>query len=120
MKTSKLVIVCLLLAKGFFCCKTKEKAAATVPAVTDFSITYTNDIKPLMDRSCTPCHYPETGKKKLYHTYAAVSKDIKVILNRVKLPIEDVKYMPYRGKRQGISKEEIALIEKWVANGKPE
>ena len=120
MKTTKLIIACLLLAIGFFCCKTKEKATATAPAVTDLSITYTKDIKPLMDRSCTPCHYPETGKKKLYNTYAAVSEDIKVILNRVKLPIEDVKYMPYRGKRQGLSKEEIALIEKWVANGKTE
>jgi len=52
----------------------------------DSKVSYADHIVPLMENSCTPCHYPEKGKKKLLNTYEATVETIDDIIYRVALP----------------------------------
>lgn len=81
---------------------------------------YDTDIQPIMVRSCTPCHFPEKGRKKILNTYTAVSTNIQDILERIQLAPEDEHFMPFKGKRQALSAEEILLFKKWFAEGMTE
>lgn len=78
-------------------------------------VTYTKSIAPLMERSCTPCHYPEEGKKKMLNTFETVRDNIDDILTRVQLPTTEKKYMPFKSKKPAFTEEEITLLKKWVS-----
>lgn len=50
----------------------------------------------MMLASCSPCHFPESGKVKPLDTYEATAKNIDDILSRVQLPIDHEGYMPFK------------------------
>lgn len=68
---------------------------------------------------CTPCHFPEQGKKKMLDTYAAVKTDVNEILRRVKLHPEEAAFMPFKSKRPALTPEEIKLLDDWLKQGMP-
>ena len=77
-------------------------------------VTYTQNIAPLLERSCTPCHFPEQGKKKMLNTFDAVKENITEMLMRVQLPVSDEKYMPFKSKKPALTNEEIDVLKMWV------
>jgi len=92
------------------------KKSKNMPAVS-----YATDIVPIMQRSCTPCHYPaQGGRKEPLDSYAAVSNHIDEMIARVSMSKLNPKYMPYNGKKDALSPEEIELFKAWVAGGKKE
>lgn len=111
----------ILLALAFawilqFCTGTKKVAeSAVVPAVT-----YVKDIAPIMQARCTPCHFPEQGKKKFLDTYGAVKTNIDDILARVQLPVTDEDFMPYKSKKEPLSDSLIMVFKQWKALNMPE
>ena len=105
------------------CSTTKEQSSTTnfTEKKKKNTTSYTKDIKPLLDRSCMPCH--AQGNKNdlnVLDTYKAVSKDIIDILQLVQLPKDEKMFMPYKVKKQPLSAKEIELIKKWVNEGTPE
>lgn len=96
------------------------KQAIDKEDVTDPTVFYETDIKPIMLRSCTPCHFPENGKKKMLDSYEATLNNIVDIINRVQLPSEERKFMPFKSKKKPLSAEEIALFKTWYNEGMTE
>ena len=95
-------------------------------------LTYTQDIKPLFERSCTKCHGEEKQKAKLrLDSRQAVlqgARDEKVILPgksadsklvRVvsKATEEEDEWMPPPGKAKELTPEEIGLVRAWIDQG---
>jgi len=80
-------------------------------------ISYNTTISPIMTQKCTPCHYPERGKKKLLDTYVATKNNIEDILVRVQLPENHEDFMPYKLKREPLTETEIELMKKWMSTG---
>ena len=83
-------------------------------------VSYEKDLKPIMVRSCTPCHFPDKGRKEMLDTYAATKQHIKAIIARVELAPDDVKYMPFKSKREALTQEEIELFKTWLRQGMAE
>lgn len=78
-------------------------------------VSYATDIAPIITRSCSPCHFPAEGKKEPLNTYEAVKDHVSDILTRVQLPVTDMKYMPFKGKKAPLTEAEIQLMKDWVA-----
>lgn len=93
---------------------TEAAAIAAVPAVS-----YAQHIQPIMVEKCTPCHYPETGKKMMLDTYEAVRDNVKDILHRVQLPQDHMGFMPFKSKKAPLTGAEIQLLKDWVAGQMP-
>ena len=109
-KTLCLVLLIFSLSTFQFC-KSSKKATSNKNEVT---VTYTKNIAPLLERSCTPCHFPEQGKKKMLNTFEAVKENIDDILRRVQLTETDKDYMPFKSKKPALSAEEIDVLKTWV------
>jgi thioredoxin-related protein len=82
-------------------------------------VSYENQILPIMVESCTPCHFPDQGKKKFLDTYAATKSNIQDILMRVELPSDDPKFMPFKSKKPALTAEQVNMLKSWVAQGFP-
>ncbi|AEV31680.1 hypothetical protein Oweho_0666 [Owenweeksia hongkongensis DSM 17368] len=94
-----------------FAAKAKEPFDST-------KVTYKADIAPIMERSCAPCHFPKKdGKKKPLDTYTTVKGKIEKILDRVQLPPDHRKHMPYKNATPGFSAEEIQMLKNWARDG---
>ena len=116
----KLSIVTILIASVFLLpyCKTAKSAAGKdnkIPAVT-----YTADVAPILADRCTPCHFPESGKKKFLDTYVAAKTNIDDIIMRVELPATDPKFMPFKSKKEPLSDSLIAVLRVWKETGMAE
>jgi hypothetical protein len=72
-----------------------------------------------MQMRCTPCHYPETGKKKLLNTYEATAESIDDILMRIQLPHDDPKFMPFKSKKEPLSDSLIQVFILWKEQKMP-
>lgn len=121
MKNKLSLFVALLSLITFSFCSSSKKVSSTTsndPAVIP-SFTYEKDVAPMMLASCSPCHFPETGKKKHLDTYVATTKNIDDILNRVQLPIEHDDYMPFKSKKPAFTDRQIAVLKKWQAEKMP-
>jgi uncharacterized membrane protein len=101
-------------------CKPAQSTTASVPEAPSVPlVSYEKDIKPLMVGKCTPCHFPETGKKKMLDTYAAVKTDVNEIIRRVKLNPEEAAFMPFKSKKPQLTPDEIQLLDNWLKQGMP-
>ncbi len=109
----------LLLSITIVFCKTPRKTASSASGNHAPMISYEKDISPIMVRSCTPCHFPEEGKKKLLNTYEATKGNIVDILNRIQLPVSDIKFMPFKSKKAPLTTAEIKLIKDWATQNMP-
>lgn len=103
------------------CKTTQAPVAGTVDQdiPPELLVSYEKDIRPFMLASCTPCHFPEQGQKKMLDTYQATKNEASAILERVLLPIDDIKYMPFKSKKPALTAEEIKLLKDWMAQGMP-
>ncbi len=98
-------------------CKTQKTTVSTPEPTSENKISYEKEILPIMKRSCTPCHFPEEGRKKMLDTYDATSKNIHEIIERIALPATDPDYMPFKSKKPALSAEEVKLFKDWLAQG---
>lgn len=90
-------------------CKTKA------PKIT--AVSYEKEVKPLLVKNCTPCHFPEQGKKKMLDTYEAARDNVTDILKRVQLDPTADGFMPFKSKKAPLTPAEIQLLKDWVATG---
>lgn len=77
------------------------------------AVSFQNDVYPIMEARCTPCHFPEKGKKLPLHTYDACRKNIRDIINRVTLPQDHRKFMPYKLKKEPLSDSMVIVLRQW-------
>ncbi|MBL7918557.1 MAG: hypothetical protein JNM96_09170, partial [Bacteroidia bacterium] len=75
------------------------------------------DVLPILKDRCTPCHFPETGKKKMLDTYQANKDNIEEILKRIQLPKEDPLYMPFKSKKTPLNDSLIQIFKSWKLQG---
>lgn len=118
MKTRLIVFLLFCAAVLPFC--TSPKGAVTAAAPAQPAITYIKDIAPIMQARCTPCHYPEQGKKKFLDTYAATRDNIDDIIRRVELPQSDPEFMPFKNKKEPLSDSLIMVFKQWKELNMPE
>ena len=113
-------IAILSLFTFSFCTSSKKTTSpSTSEPVANPAFTYEKNVAPIMMASCSPCHFPETGKKKLLDTYEATAKNIVDILERVQLPIDHEGYMPFKSKKPALTDREIAILKKWQEDKMP-
>ena len=77
--------------------------------------TYVADVKPLLTGKCAPCHVAGGTHPKKWDQYETTKSSINGILNAVKLNPGESGFMPKNGAK--LSDEEIAMLEKWLADG---
>lgn len=116
MKKLSVLFVLLFAAYSFQFCSSSKNAAATPSATTSFS----KDVMPMMQASCSPCHFPPDGRKEPLNTLESVKANIDHVIERVKLPKDDRRFMPMMNKKPALTTEQIALLEKWKSEGMPE
>jgi uncharacterized membrane protein len=80
-------------------------------------VSYEKHIKPIMVNKCTPCHFPELGKKKMLDTYESTKESITDMLTRIQLPAEDPEFMPYKSKKPPLTPEEVKTFKDWLDQG---
>ncbi|MES2747025.1 MAG: hypothetical protein V4648_01525 [Bacteroidota bacterium] len=83
-------------------------------------LSYKKDIVPIMQTSCTPCHFPPDGRKEPLDSYETVKNNIAAVIERVKLPKDDVKYMPFKSKKPALNDSLIAILQTWQKQNMPE
>lgn len=110
-------LLLVFIASLFQFCKSSKGATSNSKEI---KISYVKSIAPIIERSCSPCHFPEKGKKKWLNTYDAVKSNIEDMLTRVQLNMTDDKYMPFKSKKPALTEEEITLLKKWVAQNMAE
>lgn len=118
----KIIPICFItLSTILFSCKTsKTKTSQTLLKKSDIIVSYQKDIRPIMVQKCTPCHFPERGRKEMLHTYQQTKDYAKAILKRIQLPVDNRKFMPFKSKRAPLTKAEIELFNSWFQLGMKE
>lgn len=94
-------------------------------------LTYDADIKPMFEKSCFKCHGPEKQKAKLrVDSLAALKKggedgdvlsvgksEKSRLVHSVARILDEDENMPPEGKGDPLSKDQVALIRKWIDDG---
>jgi uncharacterized membrane protein len=116
----KIIISTLVLAViVIVSCTKKASPAKTAEAempVKAPTVTYTANVKELIQAKCTPCHIPANGgRKKSFDNYDSTKKYVDDIVRRVQLDPTVRGFMPF--KNLPLATEEIALLKKWQEGG---
>lgn len=112
----KLFVLLLLLAPFVlqFCSSSKKNAATATAKVS--AITYTANVNPLIQASCSPCHIPaKGGRTKALDTYTAVKTNIDDIISRVSKNPDERGFMPMRHPK--LSDSAINVLVQWKKDG---
>lgn len=117
MKKALTAITLLLLTIAFQNCGSSKKATTPVANATT---SFNKDIMPMIQASCAPCHFPPDGHKEPLNSLETVKANIDHVIERVKLPKDDRRFMPMMNKKPALTEEQIALLEKWKSEGMPE
>ena len=114
----QLVLFFFLLSLFFlpYCTTTKNAAGKNMQ---EPSISYVADVAPILQTRCTPCHFPDQGKKKFLDTYVAARDNIDSIVARVELPISHPKFMPFKSKKEPLSDSLINVLKLWKTQNFP-
>lgn len=75
------------------------------------AVTFTNDIKPLVEIKCTPCHV-DGGTKPNWTVYETAKANASLIVTRTANGS-----MPLNGANGGLSQEQKDLFAQWLADG---
>jgi len=119
MKKIKFLLPLLAIVVILIKCNTvKTSGLDTVPK--EKPLSFNADILPIMQNSCTPCHFPPDGRKKPLDNYVHVKENIKDIIARVKLPKDHVQFMPFKNKKPALNDSLIAVLENWEKQNMPE
>lgn len=121
MKNKLSIFVALLSLITFSFCSSGKKTttASTNEPNPKPAFTYEKDVAPIIMASCSPCHFPESGKVKHLDTYEAAAKNVEEILQRVQLPVDHEGYMPFKSKKPALTEREIAILKKWQEDKMP-
>ena len=115
MKKTVLEMLCICALAILQNCNSSKKATKKPMAVS-----FAKDVMPIMQASCTPCHFPPDGRKKPLNTYDAVKTNIGDIITRVKLPQSDGKFMPWKLKKPALSDSLINVLVEWQKQNMPQ
>jgi len=115
MKKTLTVLVCICSLAVLQNCGSSKKAANKKMVVS-----FEKNVMPIMQASCTPCHFPPEGRKKPLNNYDAVKANIDDILMRVKLPHEDNRFMPWKSKKPPLSDTAINVLVEWQKQNMPQ
>lgn len=115
----KLITLFIFLAIFLQYCKSAQTTSITKSKKNMVVVSYLKDVLPLMEKNCTPCHFPEFGKKKMLNTYETTKESINEILTRVQLPVNHEEFMPYKSKKPQLTSSEINLLKEWVKQNMP-
>lgn len=118
MKKLKITLLVLPITLILINCNATKKGAEYTKV--EPKLTYTKDIKPIVENSCSPCHIPPQGKKEPLENYTNVKEHIAVMIERVKLPKEDRKFMPPKNKKPPLNDSLVAVLVKWQEQGMQE
>lgn len=118
MKKIKFALLMLPFALLLMNCNSTKKG--TEYTAIKKKLSYNKDIKPIIETSCTPCHIPPQGKKEPLENYIHVKENIGSIIERVKLPQEDRKFMPPRNKKPALNDSLVAVLVRWEQQNMPE
>ncbi len=118
MKKIKIALIMLPFVVVLMNCSSTKKGAEYTTVKKKLS--YNKDIKPIIETSCTPCHIPPQGKKEPLENYIHVKENIGSIIERVKLPQENRKFMPPRNKKPALTDAQVAVLVKWEQQNMPE
>jgi uncharacterized membrane protein len=118
MKKLKLTFLILSFSIVLINCNSTKKGSEYTAV--EKKLSYNKDIKPIIENSCTPCHIPPQGKKEPLENYVHVKENIATIIERVKLPKEDKKFMPPRNKKPALNDSLVAVLVKWQQQDMPE
>ena len=80
-------------------------------------ISYERDVAPIIADRCSPCHFPDKGKKKFLDTYGAVKNNIDDIIGRIQLDPSKLEFMPFKSKKEPLSDSLIQVIVQWKEEG---
>jgi hypothetical protein len=107
-----LIVISCFLSLFLVYCKTAKKAQVPPPPP---PVTYTADVKPIMEANCTPCHFPPKGNKKPFDTYVRVKDDIDAIISRINRNPTDPGFMPFKHAKLPDSVRKV--FDDWKAGG---
>jgi len=100
-------------------CKSGQSSSSK-KMVAENLISYDEEIKPIMETSCTPCHFPEKGKKTMLDTYETTSRNIKEIIARIEMDPAEKGFMPFKSKKPPLTEDQIAKFKTWMQQGMPD
>ncbi|GAA5100754.1 hypothetical protein GCM10023210_39570 [Chryseobacterium ginsengisoli] len=93
--------------------RTYEEISDNTPVAEQ--VTYTKDVKPIIDANCISCHSPGgPASFQPWTSYNQVKNNIDNIINRIGRPNGDPQKMPQGG---SLSPTQINIITKWKADG---
>lgn len=101
-------VVALFFVSFLQNCKSAKNSYVAPPEVS-----YSKDIAPILATSCTPCHFPPEGRKEALNSYETVSANITEIIERVKLPQDNYKFMPFKSKKPVLNDSLINVLVTW-------
>ena len=119
MKKMKLCFTIVASSIVLINCNSAKKTTETYVPV-EKKVSYNTDIKPIIENSCTPCHFPPKGKKEPLENYTHVKEHISNIITRVKLTKDDRRFMPPKNKKPALNDSLIAVLVKWQKQNMPE
>jgi mono/diheme cytochrome c family protein len=77
-------------------------------------VTYTKDVKPIIEANCIGCHSPGGPGPQILTGYDQVKNNIDNIIDRIGRPNGDPLKMPQGG---SLSPSQINIFTKWKADG---
>jgi heterodisulfide reductase subunit B len=119
MKTFTFLAVSFAWLYCLYACKPQQTTMTSTSTTSALLVSYQKDIYPMMVARCTPCHFPEQGRKKMLNTYDAARENINDILSYVTLPQDDEKFMPYKMKKEPLSDSMVNVLIEWKKQGFP-
>jgi hypothetical protein len=115
MKKTVTVLLCICLLAVLQNCGSSKKATSKKMA-----ISFEKDVMPIMQASCTPCHFPPDGRKKPLNNYDAVKANIADIITRVKLPHDANGFMPWKSKKPPLTDSAVNVLVEWQKQNMPQ
>jgi cytochrome c553 len=95
-------------------CTSSKKASSATPA----ALTYENNIRTVIETSCSPCHIAGKGNKKPLDSYVAASGTIDDIIARIQKNPGERGFMPSMHSK--LSDSTIHLFVQWKSAGMKE
>jgi len=111
MHMSKASVFVLLLATTILVYCSSSRKAAKAP------VSFATQVMPVLQNSCTPCHFNETGKRLYFNNIDTVRRNIDDIIRRVQLPTDHKDFMPFKLKKPALSDTAINTLKSWKETG---
>lgn len=109
----KYIILILIAVIVVVACSRKSTPAVPVP-----KITYKTNLIPILQSSCSPCHFPsQGGRVASFASYDAAKIHIGQMIARVQLDSANPKFMPFKHKRPSLTVAQIDTLKRWGSDG---